>query len=384
MLRNVIATSGPDASIAGARLTINVGALVANWTQLCLRSSPGKAAAVVKANAYGLGVDVVVPALLSAGCDTFFVAQAHEGVAVRALAPGARIFVICGAVKGTEPTLQSNNLIPLICSVEQLARWSQLIRAQAKPLPYGLHIDTGINRTGLNMNEARLVGSQIEVLKASGLCHIMTHPACADAVDHVMNLKQISDFESICEIFRGVESSFANSAALLTGGSHGADLTRPGIALYGGEAVNNMINPMRIVATNEARVIQIKHAKTGDSVSYGATHTLKRDTTIAVASIGYADGFHRASGHGVALRETSEAQGYGFFAGHKVPILGRVTMDFTMFDVTDVPSPLFDDAEWIEIFGANIALDDAARAAGTIGYEMLTSVGSRHHRVAIG
>ncbi len=373
--------SGPDTAIAGARLTIDVVALLPIGRKLNALSAPGRAGAVVKANAYGLCIDVVVPALFDAGCDTFFVAQTHEGIDVRALAPEARIFVIYGAPKGTESALLNYNLIPLICTAEQLERWGQLIRSLGRPLPYGLHIDTGMNRTGLTMAEAMLVGTHVDVLKASGLCHIMTHPACADDVGHPMNLQQAHEFQNIRAIFSDIESSFANSAAILTGKAYGTDISRPGIAIYGGDAVNDVANPMKSVVTAEARIVQIRSAKAKDTVSYGATQVLTRDTKIAVCAVGYADGYHRSSGNGVPMRATDRATGFGFIAGHKVPILGRVTMDFTMFDVTEVPDAILEENEWVELFGKNITIDDAARAAGTIGYEILTSLGSRYHRV---
>ena len=141
---------------------------------------------------------------------------------------------------------------------------------------------------------------------------------------------------------------------------------------------------MEPVAQLETRVIQVRNAKAGETVSYGATETLKRDTRIAVCGTGYADGFHRASGAGVALRETGRPAGFGFIAGKRVPILGRVTMDLTMFDVTDLPDGAVKAGDFVELFGKNIALDDAARAAGTIGYEMLTSLGNRYHRPYLG
>jgi alanine racemase len=377
----ILSNSGPDDAIAGARLTIDLSALVDNWRMLSTMSAPGRVGAVVKANAYGLGVTVVVPALVNAGCDCFYVAHVHEGIEVRAHAPDARIYVIYGAPKGSEAALIEARLTPLICTAEQLERWGQLIRKLGRPLAYGLHIDTGMNRSGLTMVEAKLVSMHVDVLKASGLCHVMTHPACADEVDHRLNLRQAQDFQSIVEMFPGVESSFANSAALLTGKNCDANISRPGIAIYGGEAVNGIGNPMNVVVTAQARINQIRYAKAGETVSYGATQNLVRDTKIAVCTIGYADGYHRAIGNGVPLRKAGTPAGHGFIAGHKVPILGRVSMDFTMFDVSDVPDKLLDANEWVELFGKNIALDDAARAAGTIGYEMLTGLGQRYHRM---
>ena len=375
--------SGPANGLAGGRLTIDLSALADNYRLMQRHSGPAKAAAVVKANAYGLGVELAVPTLSAAGCNAFFVAQADEGIAVRKLAPNARIFVIYGAPKGSEKALLEHQLIPLLCSPEQIERWGKLIRTTAKPLPYGIHVDTGMNRTGLTMDEARLIGMHADVLKASGLCHVMTHPVCADDPNHPMNIKQRESFQQVRDIFSEVESAYANSAAILTTGASGGEITRPGIALYGGEAVNGIANPVKPVVTAETRIIQIRYAKAGETVSYGATETSTRDTKIAVCATGYADGYHRATGNGVALRKTGIAKATGFLAGHRVPVLGRVTMDFTMFDVTDVPDAVLDTSEWIELFGRNIALDDAARAAGTIGYELLTSLGRRYHREAI-
>lgn len=373
-------TSGPAEALAGGRLTINLAALRSNYRLLAAKSAPAKAAAVVKADGYGLGVDLIVPALLAEGCDTFFVAQAHEGVAVRALAPHARIFVIYGAPQGTESCLIENRLIPLLCSPEQVDRWGQQIRARAAAIPFGIHVDTGMNRTGLTLAQGQLMGTHADLLTTSGLCHVMTHPACADNVDDPMNHKQIELFHKVQTIFSDVEASFSNSAATLTLGACDGQLTRPGIALYGGEAVNGLANPVLPVVTAETRIIQIRHAKAGETVSYGATQMLERDTVIAVCATGYADGLHRASGSGVSMRETGTPPACGWLAGHRVPVLGRVTMDFTMFDVTEVPASKLETAEWIELFGQNVALDDAARSAGTIGYELLTSLGRRYHR----
>lgn len=373
-------TSGPAEALAGGRLTIDLEALKANWRAIAAKSAPAKPAAVVKANAYGLGIDIIVPALRDAGCDTFFVAQAQEGADVRRLAAGARIFVIYGAPKGSESFLIENRLIPLLCSPEQVERWGTQIQGRTSSLPYGLHIDSGMNRSGLTLTEARLIGTHTDVLVASGLCHVMTHPACADDPDDAMNAAQRQSFQQVQAIFSGVESSFANSAAIMTGGACGGQITRPGIALYGGEAVNGIANPMKPVVTAETRIIQIRYAKAGETISYGATQILSRDTVIAVCGTGYADGIHRASGQGVPLRRTSVPAASGWLSGHLVPVLGRVTMDFTMFDVTEVPQQVLDKAEWIELFGSHISVDDAARAAGTIGYELLTSLGSRFHR----
>jgi alanine racemase len=371
------------ASLACGRLSIDLGALVDNWRKLASLSAPARPGAVVKADAYGLGLTPVVEALYAAGCRDFFVAQPQEGVDVRLSAPDARIYVITGAFKGAEGAFVEYRLIPLISSPGQLSAWVSAARQAGAVQPFGLHVDTGMNRSGLTLAEALGASNDLNALKSAGLSLLMSHFACADAPDHPMITRQLESFQMVRTAFSGIESSLANSAGILTGLARSTDLTRPGIALYGGEAVNGMSNPMKPVVTAEARIIQIRQAKKGETVSYGATVTLERDTKIAVAAMGYADGFHRAGGAGVAMRQTGTQAGAGAIAGHKVPILGRVTMDFTMFDVTDIPESILQANEWIELFGNTIALDDAARAAGTIGYELLTSLGQRYHRAYV-
>ncbi len=370
-------SSGVDAALAGGRLTIDLAALVRNWRKLDALSAPARAAAVVKADAYGIGASPVVQALYSAGCRTFFVALPHEGVEVRKVAPDARIFVLTGAFSEDRTGFEESRLIPLLCSLDQVRDW---LGSRAQFSSFGIHVDTGMNRLGLNVAEALALASEINDLKQAGLCHLMSHLACADDPLHPLNAKQRKAFQGVRSVFSGVESSLCNSAGIFLAGDYLCDMTRPGIALYGGEAVNDTENPMEVVVTAETRIVQIRHAKASETVSYGATTTLSRDTTIAVCATGYADGFNRASGSGVSLRDAEPVVGHGFVAGTKVPILGRVTMDLTMFDATNAPLNTVHVGDYVELFGKNIALDDAARAAGTIGYEFLTSLGRRYHR----
>jgi alanine racemase len=376
---NTTQTASIDSALAGGRLTVDLGALVRNWRKLSALAPAAETSAVVKAVAYGLGAEPVVTALAKAGCETFFVAYAHEGAAVRRAAPKARIFVLTGAEPREYGAYVKSALIPMLSSVEQVRLWL----AEGPKLPFGINIDTGMNRLGLHPGEAALLGADGAVLHGAGLCHIMSHLACADDPDHPMNQRQLQVFRRLAEIHPDVEKSFANSAGMFLGSDFHFDLTRPGIALYGGEAVNGVANPMEPVAQLETRVMQVRNSKAGETVSYGATETLKRDTRIAVCGTGYADGLHRASGAGVALRETGRPAGFGFIAGKKVPILGRVTMDLTMFDITGLPDGAVKTGDFVELFGRNVPLDDAARAAGTIGYEILTSLGKRYHRETI-
>jgi alanine racemase len=362
--------------LCGGRLTIDLDAIVANWRELDRRSRPGRAAAVVKADAYGLGARQVVPALAAAGCDTFFVALPDEGIAIRPLVPEARIFVLNGVHGRSFGTMVEARLIPVLSSMEQVELWS----AQGGGSPCAVQVDTGMNRLGLTVDEARSLGGDDALRAGLDIVHVMSHFACADMPDHPTNGRQIETFRAVMASFAAIESSLSNSAGVLTGGADGFAVTRPGIALFGGEAVAGIANPMRPVVTLEARIAQVRSARAGETVSYGATHRLARDSRIAIASVGYADGYPRSgSGSGIPLRDAVADGLAGFVGGHRAAVLGRVTMDLTCFDVTDVPEGALADG-WIELIGPNMALDDVARACGTIGYEILTGLGPRYAR----
>ncbi|MCR9120878.1 MAG: alanine racemase [Phyllobacteriaceae bacterium] len=365
-----------NGDVRGGRLTIDLDAIVANWRDLDRRSRPGRAAAVVKADAYGLGVDRVVPALASAGCDSFFVALPQEGAAIRPLVPEARISLLNGVHAGAMDETIKARLIPVLSSMEQAALWA----AQGGGRPCAIQVDTGMNRLGLTVDETCALAGDDALRAKLDVVHVMSHFACADMPDHPLNRQQIESFQAVAAMLEGVESSLANSAGILTGGAYGHAMTRPGIALYGGEAVTGIANPMQPVVTLKARILQIRSAASGETVSYGATHRLGRDSRIAIASVGYADGYPRAgSGSGIPLRDAITEGLAGYLGGHRAPVLGRVTMDLTCFDVTDVPDDALAEG-WIELIGPNMPLDDVARACGTIGYEILTSLGTRYAR----
>jgi alanine racemase len=196
-----------------------------------------------------------------------------------------------------------------------------------------------------------------------------------------MNKQQLESFRRVSAAYEGIDSSLAASAGVFLGSDYHFDLTRPGISMYGGEAVSGMTNPMRPVVTAEARIIQVRTAPAGQSVSYGCAAQLTRDSRLAIVSAGYADGYMRSqSSGGVPLRQSVPQGGQGFVAGRKVPVAGRISMDLTIFDVTDLPENAVRAGDYVELFGKNVAVDDVARAAGTIGYEILTSMGLRHER----
>ena len=360
--------------IAGGRLTIDLGALASNWHRLAAKSAPAECAAVVKANAYGLGIEHAVPALVEAGCRTFFVALLDEAIRVRASAPDATIYVLNGVFGEALDIYRAHGIRPVIGSIED----ARLLAATG-PLAAALHIDTGMTRLGLSVAEAEWLACD-DLRGALDLQLIMTHYACADDLNHPKTDRQFLAFEMIADAFPGVRRSVGNSAATFAGGDHRTDLTRPGVALYGGEALNNVPNGSAPVVTLEGRIVQLREAEAGETVGYGGTVTLTRRTKIAIVSVGYADGFPRAAGGGVPMRAVAAAA-HGWIAGTNVPLLGRVSMDLTAYDVTDVPSVA--QGDWVEMFGPHVPIDDVARAAGTIGYELLTGLGTRFARTYI-
>ncbi|MEK1892353.1 MAG: alanine racemase [Rhizobium sp.] len=365
---------------AGLRLTVDLTALTENWKDMARRSGKARAAAVVKADAYGTGIEDSGEALYMAGARDFFVATVDEGVTLRPYAPDARIFVLSGIWPGTERRLFENDLVPVISSEEQLAFWMAVL-AEYGDYPCALNVDTGFNRLGLSMDEAIALADDVSRPASFAPVLVMSHLACSDDHSSEMNRQQLESFRQVSAAYEGIDSSLAASAGIFLGSDYHFDLTRPGIALYGGEAVNDMVNPMRPVVSAEARIIQVRTAKEGQSVGYGRAMRLTRDSRLAIVSAGYADGYLRSqSSGGVPLRQTVPQGGQGFVAGRKVPVAGRITMDLTIFDVTDLAENAVRAGDYVELFGKNVVVDDVARSAGTIGYEILTSIGLRHER----
>jgi len=372
-----------DPRICGGRLSIDVAALAANYRLLSSMAHPARVAGVVKANAYGLGLDIVAPVLWAEGCRIFFVALPQEGVALRAILPEATIYVLAGLFEGHAAQIYGEaGLIPVLNDEADISIWEAYgWDGDDVSRPCAVHVDTGMNRLGLSGQQVQRFFHENKLTRALSPQLLMSHLACADDPSAPMNEKQLESFQRFDRLFSGIDSSLANSSGIFLGADYAFDIVRPGIALYGGAPQAGIANPMRPVATVEARIVQVRHTKAGESISYGAAQTLNRDTIIAVAATGYADGLHRSlSGAGVPLRDALPSGGHGYIAGRRAPILGRVTMDLTLFDVTDLGAGAVSHGDWIELFGPNIAIDEAASAAGTISYELLTSLGARYHR----
>ncbi|MBO0661195.1 alanine racemase [Jiella sp. MQZ9-1] len=366
------------------RVEIDLDALKANWRTLDALNGRGRTGAAVKADGYGLGAARVSAALYDAGCRDFFVAWVEEGVALRrALAAGdrndARIYVLQGLEIGAVPACLATRLVPVLSSLADVAAWGEGVERAGRRAPAALQFETGMNRLGLDAAALPIV----KAAEAGGtldVALVMTHLASADE-ENGQSAEQRALFLRFAAEFPQAERSLANSAGCFLGPGYGCDLTRPGIALYGGWAGALSHGRLRPVATLTAAVLQVRTVKAGEAAGYGAAAELSRDTRIATVGLGYADGYLRAaSGAGVPLRE-GRPGATAFIAGQHVPVLGRVSMDLTLLDVTDVPADLVEPGTRAEFFGPNVPIDDVADAAGTIAYELLTGLGPRVRRV---
>ena len=323
--------SGPAESEAGGILTIDLAAIAANWRALRDRAAPAQCAAVIKADGYGCGIEQVASTLANAGCETFFVANLAEARRARAVAAGATVYVLNGLLPGTAAAYAEANLRPVL-------------------------------------------GSTAELGRDRGIALVMSHFACSEE-EHPLNAIQMERFRAVRAQLPGIAGSLSNSSGIFLGHDAHHDLVRPGVALYGANPTPGKPNPMQSVVTLEARVVQLREVEQGATVGYSATWTAQRPTRLAVVSVGYADGFLRAAS---ASDEKSGAE--AIVAGQRCPIAGRVSMDLIAIDVTDVASPP-QRGELVTLLGKGITVDDLAARAGTIGYEVLTSLGRRYRRI---
>ena len=355
---------------SGAVMTIDLNAIVSNWRALATISAPSRCAAVVKADAYGLGAVEVSKALESAGCRDFFVAHLEEGMAIRrALATDTRIFVLNGTPCGTHDDFVAAALVPVINTREELSQWSRHARAVEKVLPVAIHVDSGMTRLGLSDRDIELVAGQ-RFFKPISIELVLSHLACADQPNHPMNERQRITFDRLRARLPAAAASLANSSGIFLGSPYHLDIVRPGAALFGINPTPNYPNPMRNVVCVRARVIQVSDVEPHTGVGYGHIVHTKRWSRLATISLGYADGWPR------------NAAGTAIFRGQKMPFVGRVSMDSIVVDVTDCPEPPGRD-DFVEIIGCQQTLDDVGASAGTIGYEILTRLGSRFSRCYI-
>lgn len=356
--------------LAGAYLTIDLDALAENWRSLADRVAPAACAAVMKANAYGIGARKAAPVLAAAGCRTFFVAHAAEAIALRRVLPEAEIFVLNGIPRGTEAELHDRRVFPVLNSLEDIAAWSAA--AGAGPAwPAAIQINTGMIRLGLDEEHVVTLAEQPDLLNGVDLRFWMSHLACAEDRGDPMNRMQLECFKRYREMLPEAPASLANSSGIFLGSDFHVDLVRPGIALYGGNPTPGSPNPMRKVVSLAGRILQIHRVDSPMAVGYGAAHKIEGPGRIAVVPVGYADGYLRALG----------GRACAYIDGTKVPVVGRVSMDLITLDVSALPPERCSPGTLVELIGGQAEIDDVAANAGTISYEILTSLGDRYHRV---
>jgi alanine racemase len=324
---------------------------------------------VVKADAYGCGTEPVVTALYKAGCRTFFTAHLSEARRARMVAPEATIYVLNGLAPNTGDAYARDGLRPVLGSLSEFDEWRGFVASTGWSGSAALHIDTGMNRLGLTLEEAAAVAEGPHT-GAPSIALLMSHLACAELPEHPLNAKQLGLFQDMRALFPGIAGSLANSSGIFLSPDAHHDLVRPGVALYGANPTPGHMNPMQPVVKLEGRFVQVRDVAAGDTVGYGATWTAARDSRVAIISIGYGDGL---------LRSLSRSGAEVSCGGKRCPLVGRISMDLCAVDVTDAPKVQRGDLA--AFLDEKHGVDDLAAHAGTIGYEILTSLGRRYRRV---
>jgi alanine racemase len=370
--------AAPAEPETGGVLTIDLVAIEINWRALARQVVTVECAAVVKADAYGCGLEPVTARLAKAGCKTFFVADLAEARRVRAVARESVIYVLDGVTPAGAPVFAELHARPVINSITELAEWDAFVAASNWRGGAALHVDTGMNRLGITVDEAAALAPRVQT-DNHGITLLMSHLACAEDANHALNEKQIKLFRDIRMMYRGIPASLANSSGIFLGNSAHCDVVRPGAALYGVNPVPGRPNPMRSVVELTGRILQIRNLARGDRVGYGVTWTARRATRMAVVALGYADGILRSS-------STSDRHrgGKALIAGKPCPFVGRVSMDSVCIDITDLPEGAARRGDTVTLLGEKIGVDEVAAAAGTIGYEILTGLGRRCQRIYLG
>ncbi|WGD28872.1 alanine racemase [Ancylobacter sp. WKF20] len=369
MSRETYVTS--DWDIAPGQLTVDLGALRRNYAALVQRAVPARVAGVVKANAYGLGANLVAPALYTQGCRDFFVAQFSEALALRPILPAdAAVYVLNGLAPGAEEAARAAGVIPVLNCLEQVDAWAALGRARGVELPALIQLDSGMSRLGLAPYEVEALAAAPARLDGVRLLYVMSHLASADEPASVQNGEQLGAMNRLAAAFAGVPLCFANSGGIFLDPAFRGALVRPGIALYGAAPTAGVPNPMEPVVRLDIRVVQTRSVPAGAKIGYGGAHVAAAPMRLATLAAGYADGIPRhLSGSGALyLGET------------RLPIIGRVSMDSLTVDISAVPEGAVSAGQMLEFIGPHQTLDQIAAAAGTISYEILTRLGTRYQR----
>lgn len=356
---------------ATTTLEVDLDALAANYRLLAAQAPAAQCGAVVKGDGYGLGAGPVARTLRNAGCETFFVAHLDEGIALRkeltSADPAPEIVILNGLMPGEDPVFRDHNLMPALNDLGQIEQWARYCR-EHDPRPAIVHLDTGMSRLGLPLDEQETLMDDHDRLRGFPLRCVMSHLACADTPDHPLNRQQQREFAAALKRMPKAPASLSASSGIFLGPDWHFDILRPGVALYGVAPTEGKPNPMTQVVGLYGKIIQIRRVDAPRTVGYGATHQFSGPALVATVAVGYADGYLRSlSGRATA-----------YVGDVAVPLVGRVSMDLVTFDISEIPSAKPGDR--VELIGPHITIDAVAQAAGTIGYEILTGLGSRYRR----
>jgi alanine racemase len=355
-------------------ITIDLDALTANYRYCRDRIAPASCAAVVKADAYGLGLARIAPALFSAGCRQFFTATHGEGVALRGVLPDAEIYVFEGVTAQSADAFCRHGLVPVLITPGQCADWAARARRDGRALPAVLDIDTGMTRLGFGRRELQQLLERGADLDWLDVRYVMTHLACADERGSFRVGEQLQRFDELRRLLPPAPTSIGNSAGSLLGAESSGDMARMGIALFGGNPYLDKQHAAKPVLRIQSRILQLREITEPTPVGYGATWTAPPGSRIATVGTGYADGYPWSLGN----------RGVAAVGGRRVPVVGRVSMDLITLDVTGLPDERVQPGCLVDLIGPDVSLEEVAERAGTINYEILTRLSQRARRLFIG
>ena len=372
---------------AGAILTIDLGAIAANYRLLSAQAGDAECAAVVKSDAYGLGLEPVARTLVAAGCRQFFVSLIGEGIELRriladtagatgggAAGSQAAIYVLNGLEAGAAAVFAEATLIPVLNTPDEIDAWAAFAAVGGTRRTGAINIDTGMARLGLTPADVEVLAADSARLDGIDIALVMSHLACAYDRDNSLNRTQRDAFEAARARLPSAKASLANSSAIFLGTDYHFDLVRPGASIFGIAPLARTPNPMAQVIRLQGKILQVRVVDSGMTVGYGATHRATRQSRIATVAVGYGDGYLRALSN----------RANGFIGDIKVPLVGRVSMDLITFDVSDVPETACRAGDYIDLICERHRTDQLAAEGDTIGYEILTSLGRRYHRQYVG
>ncbi len=369
---------------AGSVLVVDLDAIADNYRQLKSLVPAAEVGVSIKADAYGLGAATVAPALAAIGCRTFFVATAAEGVKLRPAVADAGIVILNGPDAASVPLFAEHGLTPALNSLAQLEVWRTAAAGNLHRNGAYLHVDTGMSRLGLSAAEVSELCADPARLDGVGVAVVMSHLACADEPGSKMNARQrerlLATAAALSALTGPVKTSLANSAGVFLGADFHLDMVRAGASIYGLNVLNQKLSSMQQVIYLYAKILQVREVDKTATVGYGATHRVRRSSRIATVAIGYADGYPRAAGR-LTGKDHQRTLATTYVGGAAAPVVGRVSMDLLTVDVSGVPAAAAQPGEFVELIGGQFSADDLADVAGTIGYEVLTRLGQRHHRI---